>query len=655
MDRSREPMQHEVLFEDRYTALPGRRVFVGAGLPNSRLFFAFGFAALLLALLLGRAAWMQLVERGSYAAQAEDNRIRREVLPARRGIIRDRTGAILAENVPAFHVSMRWSDLPYGSGPREQMIATVARMVGVPSQDILRSLTATGTHADEWVSVARDVPYDRALALEVKMPELSGVSLVIGAKRHYPESTATPSLSHVLGYVGLVSPSEYADHRDEGYRRNDEIGKTGVELSHEDAIRGDAGERRTEVDAFGRPRIIVGDRPPVDGEDAMLTLDLELQRATETALKKGMERAKVGRGSAILMDTKDGSIRAIASLPAYDGNLFAGSVSSTAYAALLADPNHPLFPRAWAGQFPAGSTIKPLIASAALAEGVITANTPVYSVGGIRVGPWFFPDWKAGGHGTVNVRSAIAWSVNTFFYTVGGGYGDFIGLGVGRLTKWMRNFGLGGPTGVDLPGEASGHVPSEEWKKETKGERWYIGDTYNLSIGQGDLLVTPIQMARITATIANGGDFVTPHLLQEKTPVETPRIQIDGALLATVRQGMRETVAYGSGRALSILPFQAAGKTGTAQWRSDKPTHAWFIGYAPAENPEVAVVVLLEEGGEGSSTAVPVAGEILRAWWLQKHPDAIVPSFNYVLPRPTTSTTPTVVVPDVTSSTAPVN
>jgi penicillin-binding protein 2 len=323
----------------------------------------------------------------------------------------------------------------------------------------------------------------------------------------------------------------------------------------------------------------------------------------------------VQRGSAIVMDVRDGSVLALAALPAYDNNVFAGKVSSTAYQLLLENPDRPLFPRAWAGQFPSGSTIKPLIVTAALAEGVVTARTTVTSIGGIHVGPWFFPDWKVGGHGTVNARSAIAWSVNTFFYYVGGGYGGFIGLGVDRLTKWMRAFGLGAETGIDLPGEATGHVPSQEWKQETKNERWYIGDTYNLSIGQGDLLVTPLQMARMTAAVANGGTLVRPHVVMSSSTAELPRLDVDASALATVRQGMRETVIYGSGRALSVLPVPSAGKTGTAQWNSDKPNHAWYIGFAPFESPEIVVTVLLEEGGEGSSYAVPVAGEILRAWW----------------------------------------
>lgn len=634
-------VKHEVLFEDQYTALRDRRLFVGTGIPSRRVFGGFLVVTLVLLGLLLRAGWMQLAQGEAFALRADDNRFREEVLPARRGIILDADGEVLAENVPTFNVNMRWSDLPSlppsdlppldAEDPlRLQAIATVARTIGLTSGEILALLTDAQIRPDEWVTVARDVSYERAVALEVTLPELSGVSLTVAAKRHYTQSGDVSSLSHVLGYVGSISPEEYADLRAQGYRRTDDIGKTGIEVAYEEVIRGEPGERTSEVDAFGRPRAVVGDRAPVDGEDVQLTLDLDLQRASEEALVRGMDRATAGialtwatssievvRGSAVLMDARNGALLALVSLPAFDNNVFAGRVSSTAYQALVTDENRPLFPRAWAGQFPSGSTIKPLIATAALAEGVVTPNTTVFSVGGINVGPWFFPDWRAGGHGPTNVRYAIAWSVNTFFYYVGGGYGDFIGLGVNRLTDWMHRFGLGERTGFALPGEAAGHVPSQQWKEEVKGERWYIGDTYNLSIGQGDLLVTPLQMARLTAAIANGGTLIEPHLVSLPTAGEV--LDIDPAILGVVREGMRECVTYGSCRALSTLPVAVTGKTGTAQWRSDRPNHAWFIGYAPADDPEVVVVVLIEEGEEGSSYAVPVAGDIFRAWWEERN------------------------------------
>lgn len=632
-----EVMRHEVLFEDQYTALRDRRVFVGTGIPSRRLWTALVCGAVVLGALLFRTGWMQFVQGAGFAARADDNRFRHEVLPARRGIIRDRAGVVLAENIPSFNVDIRWSDLPVSppSDPpippledpvRNQAVALVARTIGMSVAEMVSVLTDPQAHPDEWVTVARDLSYDHAVALSVRLPELSGVAVNVAAKRHYPESGQTSSLSHVLGYVGSLSPEEYTTLRDVGYRRTDEIGKTGVEAAYESLIRGTPGERQSEVDALGRPRAVVGDRAAVDGVDVTLTLDVALQEAAETALVEGMARATAGirttwatstlpvtRGAVLVMDVETGGLLAAVSLPAFDNNVFAGQVSSTAYAALIADEDRPLFPRAWAGQFPSGSTIKPVLVTAALAEGVVTPQTTVSSVGGIQVGPWFFPDWRAGGHGLTNARSAIAWSVNTFFYYIGGGYGDFVGLGVNRITDWMRRFGLGERTDFALPGEAAGHVPSQQWKEEVKGERWYIGDTYNLSIGQGDLLVTPLQMVRVTAAVANGGTLVTPTVVAASSTGHT--LGVDPSVLTTVRAGMRECVTLGSCRALASLPVPVAGKTGTAQWRSDRPNHAWFVGYAPAEQPEIAVTVLLEAGEEGSSYAVPVAGAVLRAWW----------------------------------------
>ncbi len=608
-----EVVKHEVLYEDEITRLSDERMFVGRGFPRRRIVFAFAIPIVVLGLLVARAGWMQVVQGAAYRARSDENRFRVEVLPARRGVIRDRNGVILAENVPAFDVRIRSSDLPLDDEGRTSTIASVAQTVGETSDDINAALNATGTSPDEWIDVARDVPYERALALEVKLPQLTGVSLITDAKRTYPLSATTTSLSHVLGYVGQISPEEYDARKDAGYGRTDEIGKTGVERSDETAIRGTPGVRRTEVDAMGRPKAMVEEKMPTDGADVTLTIDAKLQAVAEASLKKELALAKATRGSVIAMDPTDGSILALVSWPAYDNNDFSGTVSSTVYKALLDDPDKPLFTRAVSGQFPSGSTIKPLISTAALAEGVITPHTTVNSVGGIHVGPWFFPDWKAGGHGITDVRRALAWSVNSFFYYVGGGYDTFHGLGVAKLTQWMRTFGLATKTGIDLPGETTGFVPSEDWKKQTKGEPWYIGDTYNLSIGQGDLLVTPVQMARVTAAVANGGTLVTPHVIQGD-PAPMSSISVSSTVWQTVQLGMRDCVTYGSCRALSSLPIPVAAKTGTAQWNSNKPTHAWSIGFAPFDHPRIVVTVLLEEGGEGSSYAIPVVGDVMRAW-----------------------------------------
>ncbi len=635
---SPENVAHEVLFEDSYTRLHDRPQFVGASVFPVRLLCSFGIAAALLFALLGRAFWMQGIQGEGYRLRAEDNRLRREVIPAKRGIIRDRNGAVLAENIPTFDVqAIPWL-LPKDEKEREDLLAAVARRTNQSLSD-LQTTIASSTRPDDRVTLVHGVSYEQAIALAIDFADAQNVSVVNATKRKYATSPDFLSVSHVLGYVGPISREELTSS-DASYRQTDVIGKTGVEASFEDLLRGKDGERQYEVDARNRVTTLVGDVPAVDGKDLTLTLDLRLQRVAEASLRKELAIAHVSRGAVVALDPRDGSILAAVSLPAYDDNQFSGTVSSTYYAALLQNEDRPLVPRAWAGVYPSGSTIKPVIATAALAEGVITPDTTVNSTGGIHIGSSFFPDWKAGGHGITNVRRALAWSVNTFFYYVGGGYESFIGLGVDRLSDWMKRFGFGAKTGVDLPGESAGFVPTKEWKERVKGERWYIGDTYNLSIGQGDLLVTPLQIAVATAEVADGGKKITPHIAKnvqilphsDGTPPSSEKsnqgggamttdqsssTQIaDPAVIRTVQLGMRDTVIYGSGRALSSFPVHIAGKTGTAQWRNDKPNHAWFTAYAPFENPEIVVTVLLEEGVEGSLVAVPVAHDVLEEWRL---------------------------------------
>ncbi|MBU1349079.1 penicillin-binding protein 2 [Patescibacteria group bacterium] len=619
-----ETISHEVMYEDEVTHIKDRPLFLGVAIPTGRFRFLILASIGIVFLLLVRTFWMQVVEGESYQALAERNRLRVEVLPARRGIIRDRNGLILAENIPSFDVLAVERLLPTDHDARTDLLGKVGLSIGMRVDDI-EHIFASSTDPDDAVVLKRDIPYARALAVKILASDAPGLEVSVGSKRWYPASGATMSLSHVLGYVSGITREELDVRREQGYRQSDLIGKTGVESSYESALRGVPGERTYEVDARHRVTAVTGEREPVDGEDVILTVNLPLQERVEVALRIGLERAKVSRGAAVVIDPRDGSILAVASLPSYDDNLFSGTVSSTRYAKLIEDPDIPLLPRAWAGVYPSGSTAKPVIAIAALAENVITQRTTVLSVGGLSIGPWFFPDWKAGGHGTVNVRSAIAWSVNTFFYHIGGGYEGFVGLGVDKLTAWMRVFGLGAKTGLDIPGESSGFVPSQAWKEQTKGERWFIGDTYNLSIGQGDLLVTPLQVASYTATVANGGYALIPHVgLMHGRPDEdltvmpamrsVDRIAPQDAV-ETVRLGMRDTVIYGSGRALANMPFAVAGKTGTAQWRSDKENHAWFTAFGPFDDPQVVVTVLLEEGVEGSTAAVPVARDILQAWW----------------------------------------
>lgn len=606
----------EGLYEDVYTHIKDRPMYVGRLIPQWKYFAAYGLVVLLGLVLVGRAFWMQVPQNGVFTTKAENNRLRITPLPATRGVIRDRNGIILAENTPSFDVDVVPWLLPPDPNAQLELLGSIARAAGVPV-DQLQSALASSTDQYQPVPLVRDLSYDRALAVDISVTDPS-VELVVGSKRYYPQSAVTTSLSDVLGYVGVISTKGLSENP--GYLPSDQIGKAGIESSYESELRGTPGEQVYEVDARGEPTSLVSTTPPKAGTDITLTLDAHLQAVAESALEEELQTIHLTRGSVVALDPRDGSVLALVSLPAYDDNDFSGTVSSTVYAKLVNDPDHPLLPRAWAGVYPSGSTIKSVVATAALAEGVITPDTTVDSVGGFTVGGHFFPDWKAGGHGITNVTKALAWSVNTFFYTVGGGYQSFVGLGVDKLTAWMRKFGLGTPTGIDLPGEAAGFVPSKEWKQQTKGEPWYIGDTYNLSIGQGDLLITPLQDAVFTGEVANGGYKITPHLVASSTLASAPKIQLAPPEdIKVVQEGLRDTVTYGSGHALASLSFPVSGKTGTAQWRADKPNHAWFACYAPSDDPQIVVTVMIEEGIGGDVTAVPVAKKVLQAWWDEQH------------------------------------
>jgi penicillin-binding protein 2 len=329
------------------------------------------------------------------------------------------------------------------------------------------------------------------------------------------------------------------------------------------------------------------------------------------------------------MNPQNGEVVAMVSWPTFNNNDFIGGISKEKYQEYSNNSNAPLFNRVISGSYPSGSIIKLIIAAAGLEEKIITPNTNIYSSGGLQISKWLFKDWKVGGHGYTNLNKAIAWSVNTYFYMVGGGYDAFKGLGVDNLIKYMKKFGLSEKTGIDLPAENDGFLPSEEWKKITKHEQWYIGDTYNLSIGQGDLLVTPIQAAVWTSAIANGGKKITPHLVsriidsqtkqKKELGLNTNSVQIISQENASlVKRAAKECVMNGSCGMLRTLRISSGGKTGTAQWHSTKETHGWFTAFAPYENPQIVVTAIVEEGGEGAYSAMPIVYNFLN-WWQNYH------------------------------------
>lgn len=448
--------------------------------------------------------------------------------------------------------------------------------------------------------------------------------------RNYISSSDILSLSHILGYEGKINDSEMDKYLAKGYLVNDYIGKAGLEYSYEKELRGAYGKEQVEVDAIGQAKEIIAYEPPVPGNNLVLTIDSELQKFAEQSLKRVLGAYGKKRGAIVILDPNSGEVLSLVNWPSFDNNLFSQGISQDDFSALINDENQPMFSRAISGEYPSGSTFKLIVGAAALQEGIITPSTGFNSVGGIRIKSWFFPDWKAGGHGWTSIVKAIAESVNTFFYMIGGGheeYEDMKYLGVEKIKEYGEMFGLNKKLGIDLPNEASGFLPTMEWKEETKGERWYIGDTYHLAIGQGDILVTPLQIASWTAFFANGGTLYKPYVVKEIldsndniTKEIRPRALnqdfIDPSYIQTINQGLRQAVTTGSAKAMYSLPVKVAAKTGTAEWSSTRPAHAWLTAFAPYENPQIVVTVLVEEGEEGSRVALPAAYDIIN-WWAE--------------------------------------
>lgn len=579
-----------------------------------------------LCIIAVRAGQVQIVRGEHYAGLAEGNRSRIEWIPAERGVMVDRDGEPVVGNAPRFTVTVTPADLPLEQAERRNLLGKIAVLLDINPRAIERELEKYENRTSVAVPVAENVEHDKAVLTDIFSLRNPAVQLVKGVRREYYATKETASMSHIIGFEGSVSSDDLATGN---YLPTDRVGRTGLERSYEDELRGSYGRRRIEVDALGSRKTVIAEESGIPGSNLVLSIDMDLQRKAEQVLRDSLDGADAESGSLIALRPGTGEILSMVSLPAFDNNKFAKGIASGEYRVLTEDKDKPLFNRAIGASLPSGSTFKLVVAAAALAEGVVRPETTFLSAGGIAVGRWFFPDWKVGGHGLTNLYKAISESVNTYFYIIGGGYKEHDGLGVSRIIEYARKFGLGQKTGIDIPGEGKGFLPSKEWKMEAKGERWYDGDTYHLSIGQGDLLVTPLQIANMTAVFANGGDLIQPRLVNkivsphgsEKT-VESEILNsdvVDEEHIDHVRKGMRNSVLYGSSRSLSVLPVSAAGKTGTAQWSRNKDTHAWFTSFAPYQDPEIVLTVVVEEGGEGSSVAAPIARDVLK-WYFEPEP-----------------------------------
>ncbi len=568
------------------TYLDGRREY---SRPLSR-FLVFGIAVIIaLSGLTARLFYLQVLSGGQFAALAESNRAILQAIPSSRGLIYDRNGEVLVTNVPTFAVKIRSADLP--EERRDEVVARLSALIGTPIPDINAAIDGNPGSRFDPVRVAQDVPKETANLIAEAGFELPGVEVVVEARRQYTEG---PLLSQILGYTGPVSADQLEKLRNEGYLPDDLLGKTGVEAYYESELRGTYGQETVERDAAGRKLQVLDTISEAQAGDSLrLTIDTHEQKLAQQALQWGMKEAGLKRGVVIVMNPQTGEILAMVSLPTYDNNAFARGISAKAYAALLANPDKPLLNHAIAAQYPPGSTYKLVAGTGALADRKITASTRVLTRPYLTLGQSRFWDWNHRGFGRCDLDCGFGHSSDTYFFQLAGM------LGIDRLGYWAKQYGFGEQTGIDLPGEVPGIVPTNEWKLQAKGDVIFPGETYQAGIGQGYDNVTPLQLINAYAALANGGNLYQPRIVHDVLgpdgtvidpfePTLIRKLDVKPSVLKDMREAARSVVTLRHTYNLVDLPIVIAGKSGTAEFGTrDKqgrlPFHSWFVGFTPKD------------------------------------------------------------------------
>lgn len=576
-------------------------------------------------ILLARLYYLQIIEGPGLRQRSQDNWFRVHSVAPMRGLIFDRAGALLVDNRPRFDVSI----LSREARDPEGVVQNLSGLLDIPSEPLLAKLAeARGTPFFKPILLSRDISRDAVATIEAHKLELPGIVISVEPTRHYIEGERAP---HLIGYLSEISPEELRSGALPDNSGGDFIGKFGVEKAYETYFHGKRGTRHVEVNALGQLTRVLKTEEAQPGKNIYLTLDIRLQRIAESLLA-----GKVG--TALAMDPSNGHVLAMGVSPAFDPNAFVVGMTHESWNELVSNPFRPLENKAIQGQYPPGSVYKIVAAIAGLEEGVITEHTTLYCGGSYTYGNRTFRCWKRRGHGFMDATNALAQSCDVFFYQVGEK------LGVDRLAKYARACGLGSPTGIDLDKESRGLVPTKEWKLRRLGVPWQGGETLSVTIGQGFNLVTPVQMLGLISAVANGGtrhkplvirriEFPDGSPVEEQAPVSLGTLPASKNTLRVVRNGLMDAVnkPTGTGWIARIAGIDVAGKTGTAQVvgmpdDDDKKKkavesiehyhrdHGWFVAFAPAKEPRVAVAVLIEHGGHGSTSAAPIAREMIRTY-----------------------------------------
>lgn len=570
--------------------------------------------------LIFRLWYLQIIKSDELKLLAENNRVRTIPLKAYRGKIFDRKNKEIINSRPFFNLLLTPEDVK----EPDRILSIIASRFKIDMDRIKMEIKNSHTPFQP-VTLKRNLSREEVAFIEEHRIDLPGVFLDIEPARNYVHEEAA---SHIFGYVGEITKLQLDNLRNSDYRLGDLIGQYGIEKRYESTLKGKRGSKNVEVDAVGRELKVLREVKPDFGYNLYLTIDIELQKEAE-----GLFEGK--NGALVAMDPRDGSILAMVSKPSFNPNFFAGGVSKEYWSSLTADNYKPLQNRAIQGQYPPGSVFKIITATAGLEEGVITPATIINCPGFFKLGKKTYRCWKKSGHGKMDLQNALIQSCDVFFYTVG------FRLGVDRLSQYAYSSGLGNSTDIDLEGEKTGLIPTSDWKEKAKGEPWIAGETLSVSIGQSFNLVTPIQLANMISAVANGGTIFKPRIvnkIETESGINDVKPEIKGKLAATqktldiIRDSLRGVVsdARGTGRAAAISGIVVAGKTGTAQVIKMKESedkadedlpyefrdHAWFVAFAPYENPTIAVAVLVEHGGHGGSAAAPIAGRLIKSYLL---------------------------------------
>jgi penicillin-binding protein 2 len=558
-------------------------------------FLVFGLAAVLaIGGLTTRLFYLQIVSGGQFAALSEGNRTSLQAIPSSRGLIFDRTGRTLVTNVPTFVVKIRPVDLP--EERRDEVVARLGALLNMDTADINASIDSNPGSRFDLVRIASDVPDETARLISEAGDALPGVEVVIEARRQYPDGAL---VSQLLGYTGPVSADQIEELKAKGYLPDDLLGKTGLEAFYESELRGQYGSETVERDAAGRKlQVLEKVRDAEAGDSLNLTIDVNEQKLAQKALQWGMRTAGLKRGVVIVMNPQTGEVLAMVSLPTYDNNAFSRGISNKDYAKLLANPNKPLLNHAVAAHYPPGSTYKLVTGTGALTDHKISPQTRVSTRPYLKLGQTRFWDWNHRGFGPCTIMCGFAHSSDTFFFQLAGM------LGIDRLAHWAHQYGFGNPTGIDLPGEVAGIVPSNSWKENALGASIFPGETYQAGIGQGYDVVTPIQLINAYAALANGGKLYQPQLVREIigpdgsvvrpfAPKLIRKLNVPRGVLKTMREAARNVVLVRHTYNLVDLPIVVAGKSGTAEFglrdrKGRLPFHSWFVGFVPKHAEKTA-------------------------------------------------------------------